>query len=236
MINFAICDDEPWMIQELSRLLSQDMKQRALTDYSIIPFSSGTSLLTSDAAFDILFLDIQMQEPDGLETARRLRQQKNQSLLVFVTVLKECVFDVFDVEAFDYLVKPLESVRLKRTMDRALQRLEQKTEKTILIQQGNSCEVIPLSQILYGEIWRRKIYLHKTDGTVTDYYGRMEDLERRVDKRFFKCHRSYLVNLGHVRGCTDGQVLLSQGKTIPVSRLRERDFTQALLHYMKENA
>ena len=61
----------------------------------------------------------------------------------------------------------------------------------------------------------------------------MEDLERKVDGRFFKCHRSYLVNLAHVRGCHDGRVILMQDKEIPVSRLRERDLTQALLHYMK---
>ena len=67
-----------------------------------------------------------------------------------------------------------------------------------------------------------------------DYYDRLEDLEQRVDSRFFKCHRSYLVNLDHVGGCQEGQVLLSQGERIPVSRLRERELTQALLRHMKE--
>ena len=67
-----------------------------------------------------------------------------------------------------------------------------------------------------------------------DYYNKLEDLEQHVDGRFFKCHRSYLVNLDYVRGCHGGQIALSQGGEIPVSRLRERDLTQALLRHMKE--
>ena len=99
---------------------------------------------------------------------------------------------------------------------------------------GTSCEVILLEQILYCEVQGRKIYIHKNDGKIVDYYDKLEDMEQRLDRRFFRCHRSYLVNLEYVRGCNAGQVMLSQGDKIPVSRLRERDLTQALLRYMKE--
>ena len=105
-----------------------------------------------------------------------------------------------------------------------------------MIQRGTGCEVVRLSDIVYCEVLGRKIYLHKHDGTVSDYYDKLEDLERRVDGRFFKCHRSFLVNLDYVRGCQDGQVLLFQGERIPVSRLRERELTRALLRYMKERS
>lgn len=69
---------------------------------------------------------------------------------------------------------------------------------------------------------------------VTDYYDKLEEFERRLDRRFFKCHRSYLVNLDKVRGCHAGQAALSDGSEIPVSRLRERQLTEALLRHMKE--
>ena len=103
-----------------------------------------------------------------------------------------------------------------------------------LLEGAGGCEVVLLSDIVYCEVLGRKVYLHKPDGAVSDYYGRLEDLEWRVDGRFFKCHRSYLVNLDYVRGCRDGQVLLPQGERIPASRLRERELTQALLRHMKE--
>lgn len=234
MLKFAICDDEPYMLEELSAHLSGYMKAKNRISYTVDYFSNGRSLMESDCAFDLIFLDIQMEQPDGMEIARMLRQQNNQSLLIFVTVLKEYVFDAFEVEAFDYLTKPLDHGRFRRTMDRVMRVLEQQAAKSIVIQRGTSCEVLLLSQIVYCEVQGRKIYIHQSDGRIIDYYDKLEDFERRVDGRFFKCHRSYLVNLDYVRGCNAGQVILSGEDRIPVSRLRERDLTQALLHYMKE--
>lgn len=234
MITFAICDDEPMMAQALAGHLADYMKEKSITAYSVSHFPNGCALLERVDSFDVIFLDIQMEQPDGLETARLLRQRGNHSLMIFVTVLKECVFDSFQVEAFDYLLKPLDTARFHQTMDRLLRSLEQRTAEDIVIQRGTGCEVVPLSDIVYCEVLGRKVYLHKKDGTVSGYYDKLEGLERRVDGRFFKCHRSYLVNLDYVRGCQDGQVLLSQGERIPASRLRERELTKALLRYMKE--
>lgn len=234
MIKFAICDDEPAMARELAGYLARYLEEHEVTAYSVSSFSSGRALLEAADGFDVIFLDIQMEEPDGMETARLLRGQGDHSLLVFVTVLMELVFDAFQVEAYDYLTKPLDAARFARTMDRVLQTLEQRTAASLVIQQGSGCEVVPLSDVVYCEVLGRKVYLHKADGTITGYYDRLEQLERRVDGRFFRCHRSYLVNLDHVRGCQAGQVLLSQGERIPVSRLRERDLTGALLLHMKK--
>lgn len=235
MIKFAICDDEPLMARELAAHLARYMEERRIAAYSVNSFSDGRALLEG-GGFDVIFLDVRMERPDGMETARLLRRRGDRSLLIFVTVLKECAFDAFQVEACGYLLKPLDSARFRRTMDRALGLLEQRTAKNIVIRRGSGCEVVSLAGIVYCEVLGRKIHIHKSDGTSAVYYDRLEDLEGRVDGRFFKCHRSYLVNLDYVRGCQAGQVLLSQGEVIPVSRLRERDLTQALLRHMKERA
>ena len=230
--SFAVCDDEPFMTEALSDWLS-DYMQTAQASFQIQTYSSGRALLDSSCDFDLIFLDIQMQHPDGLETAKLLRQRDNHSLLIFVTVLKECVFHAFEVEAFDYLLKPLERSRFQHTMDRAVKALQQRTAQCIVIQRGSSCDVIPLSQLVYCEVQGRRLYLHQADGTITAHYERLEAFARRTDTRFFRCHRSYLVNLDSVRGCTGGQVLLSQGSAVPVSRLREQDLMQALLQHLK---
>ena len=234
MIRFAICDDEPFMAKEISNELSRYMEENQLAPYCIDSFLSGRSLLESICDFDVIFLDIQMESPNGMETAKILRKRNHHGLLIFVTVLKEYAFEAFVVEAYDYLIKPLNKSRFKRTMDRAIKALEQKTEKSIVIQKGGSCQVVLLSYIVYCEVQGRKLYIHQHDGKVIDYYDKLEDFEQRVDRRFFKCHRSYLVNLDYVRGSHNGQVILSQGDEIPVSRLRERDLTEALLRHMKE--
>lgn len=233
MTTFAICDDEPHMAHALAGRLSAYMEQRRLP-CQIRCFPDGRSLLADGGAFDLIFLDIQMEAPDGMETARLLRQRGSRSLLIFATVLEERVFDAFEVDAWDYLVKPIDGERFCRTMDRALRALEERPARCLVLRRGTSCQVVPLDQIVYCEVQGRKVYLHRTGGGVVDYYERLADLERRLDGRFFRCHRSYLVNLEHVRGCQAGQAVLSQGGPVPVSRLRERELAQALLRYMKE--
>lgn len=234
MLKIAICDDEPQMADEITAQLAQYMKKMPHIPYTIHTFPSSRALLESRAAYDLILLDIQMQAPDGMETARQLRRQGIQSPIIFITILQECVYDAFDVEACGYLLKPVDPARFSRTLDRALKTLRQRAAKNLLIRRGTSCEIIPLAQIIYCEVQGRKIYIHQTNQAVLDYYDRLESLEQRLDARFFKCHRSYLVNLDHVRGCKNGQVLLPQGEAIPVSRLREHDLTQALLRHMKE--
>ena len=233
MIKFAICDDEPLMAQELADYLAKYMEERPNTAYDLSSFPNGHALLESDGGFDVIFLDIQMEQPDGMETARLLRRQGNRSLLIFATVLRECVFDAFQVEAYDYLLKPLNWENFHRTMDRALRTLEQRASEEIVIQRGINCEVVLLSDIVYCEVLGRKVYLHQKDGTVSDYYDQLEELERRMDGRFFRCHRSYLVNLKHLKGYQDGNAYMDDGSVIPVSRLRSKEFTAAVLHCMK---
>ncbi|MBD5152474.1 MAG: response regulator transcription factor [Oscillibacter sp.] len=234
VLEFAICDDEAFMAEELASQLTGYMGERTHIPYHVTSFSSGQDLLESGSHFDLIFLDIQMDRLDGMKTARQLRRQGEQCLLIFVTVLKECVFDSFAVEAFDYLIKPLDSGRFRKTMDRAMKSLDRRDIQSIQIQHGSSWERIPLADIVYCEVLGRKLYIHRQGGTVTVCYGKLDEWEKRVDGRFFRCHRSYLVNLDCVRGCGEGRVTLSPEGSIPVSRLRERDFMQALLRRMKE--
>jgi len=221
------------MAQDISLRLSEYMEKHRGPAYRVDRFPDGRSLLAG-SGFDLIFLDIQMKRPDGMETARLLRQRGEHGLLVFVTVLKECVFNAFEVEAFDYLLKPLDDGHFKRTMDRAMEALAQRTAKSVVVQRGYARQVVPLSQIVYCEVQGRKIYLHQADGAVVDFYEKLDAFERQMDGRFFRCHRSYLINLDYVRSCRTGQAVLAQGGAVPVSRLRERDLTQALLRRMKE--
>nr|WP_325211862.1 LytTR family DNA-binding domain-containing protein [uncultured Oscillibacter sp.] len=234
MLRFAVCDDEPYMLDRLSAQIEGCLGELGCREFRLARFSGGGALLEAGEDFDLVFLDVQMDPPDGLETARALCRRGDGCLVVFLTVLRERVFDAFEVRAFDYLVKPIDPARLRRTLERALEDLDRRRARSLLVQRGSAREVVPLDEIVYCEVLGRKIYLHREDGGVLDYYDRLADLERRLGSGFFRCHRSYLVNLDHVRGCGGGQVTLSGGGAVPVSRLRERDLTQALLRRMRE--
>lgn len=234
MLRFALCDDEPHMLDQLSAQVEACLVGLGCPEFRLRRFSGGRALLEAGEPFDLVFLDIQMEPPDGLETAKALRRRGDGCLVAFLTVLRERVFDAFEVRAFDYLVKPVEPARLRRTLERALEELERRRASALVVRRGAAREVVPLEDLAYCEVLGRKVYLHMADGSVLDYYDKLADLERRLGGGFFRCHRSYLVNLDRVRGCGGGQVRLSGGEAVPVSRLREGDLTRALLRRMRE--
>jgi len=230
--KLAVCDDEPHMLEELSERLSEYMEGRGL-DCQIIRFDSSEALLESGGDSDLLLLDIQMEPMDGMKAARLLRARGWDGLLIFTTVLREAVFDAFEMNAFDYLLKPLDEKRFSGTLDRAIRALEDKKCKSLMVQSRGTCRVVPFSQIVYCEVMGRKVYIHQRDGEVLDYYERIENLAGQLDGRFFRCHRSYLVNLDCVLGCREGMVSMDGGDKVPVSRLREKELVQALLAHMR---
>ena len=196
-------------------------------------FSSGEELLSGGGQIDICFLDIQMKGMDGMETARRLRADKFQGFLIFITVLKEMVFSSFEVQAYDYLLKPVEEKQFEKTMERLYASMRSAGEDSMLIQKGYEGRIVQKDEIIFCEIIDRKIYLNLTSGEVLDYYEQIENLETKLGSHFFRCHRSYLINLKHLKGYKNGTAYMDNGREVPVSRLRSKEFSGVILQYMK---
>ena len=234
MIRIAICDDEKHMSDHIRSFVS-DFFRKKNREISLRMFSSGEELLIYNGQIDILFLDIQMKDMDGMETARKLRADKFRGFLVFITVLKEMVFQSFEVQAYDYLVKPVDKKQFEKTMERLYASMQHKnaSEDSLLVQRGYEGRIIREDEIVFCEIIDRKIYLNLASGEVVDYYERIEKLETKLDNRFYRCHRSYLINLKHLKGYKNGTAYMDNGKEIPVSRLRSKEFSGVVLQYMK---
>ena len=232
MIRIAICDDEKHMSDHI-RAMASDFFRKKNREIQLRTFLSGEELLNYDGQIDILFLDIQMNGMDGLETARKLRAGKFRGFLIFITVLKEMVFQSFEVQAYDYLVKPVDEKQFGKTMERLYASMQNASEDSLLVQKGYEGRIIPKDEIVFCEIIDRKIYLNLVSGEVVDYYDRIENLETKLDSHFFRCHRSYLINLKHLKGYKNGTAYMDNHKEIPVSRLRSREFSDVVLQYMK---
>ncbi len=232
MIRIAICDDEKHMSEHI-RAMASDFFRKKNREIHFRTFLSGEELLNFDGQIDILFLDIQMKGMDGLETARKLRAGQFRGFLIFITVLKEMVFQSFEVQAYDYLVKPVDEKQFEKTMERLFASMQNNGEDSLLVQKGYEGRIIREEEIVFCEVIDRKIYLNLTSGEVVDYYERIENLESKLDSHFFRCHRSYLINLKHLKGYKNGTACMDNGKEVPVSRLRSKEFSCIVLQYMK---
>lgn len=233
MIRIAICDDEPDVSGQIRSMVA-DFFRRKNMEVMISQFTCGKELLEDNSEIDILFLDIRMKQMDGMETARKLRLRHFKGFLIFITVLKEMVFESFEVQAYDYLLKPVEETHFEKTMERLLASIQNASEAVLFIQRGYESSMIPFADIVFCEIIDRKVYLHLTSDEVVDFYDRMEHLEKKLDSRFFRCHRSFLINLQYLKSYKNKTAYMENGKEIPVSRLRSKEFSGVILEYMKE--
>ncbi len=233
MITIAICDDEKQTVAQIGKLVSGFFRKKNM-EASVVCFSGGEELLNYDKSIDILFLDIQMNGMDGMETARKLRSRNFKGFLIFITVLQEMVFQSFEVQAYDYLLKPVVEKKFAGTMERLLASMNNVSEEKLLVQRGYERSIVSFADIIYAEIIDRKVYLHLVSSEVVDFYDRIENLEERLDSRFFRCHRSYLINMQHLKSYKNGVAYMESGKEIPISRLRSKAFSEVILQYMRE--
>lgn len=233
MISVAICDDEKYMLDRLTKLVKDFFNQKNIR-VMVIQFLSGEELIKFEKSIDILLLDIQMKNINGMEVAKRLRNKNFKGFLIFITILKELVFQAFEVQAFDYLVKPINDDSFNNTMNRLLNTIQNAKEKNLLIHIGNESRIIYFDDIVYCEVIDRKIYINLQSTEIINYYEKIRNLELKLDERFFKCHRSYLINLKYLRSFKNNIAYMNNGIAIPVSRLRSKNFSKVVLQYMKQ--
>ena len=198
-------------------------------------FRSGGELLQALESFDIVFLDIIMQELDGMKTAQIFREKASDKVLIFVSSSREYVFEAYDVEAFQYLLKPVEGRKLKSVLRKAVLKTEKRTQEFIIVSRDRQKKKLFLDDIYYFEIKGRMVDVHGPEGIFT-YYEQIGELEDKLrDKGFFRCHKSYLINLKYVDVYNRQEVILENGETIVIAKRRYEEFCQNVLKVMREN-
>ena len=228
MIIVAICEDERYILEELRRKVEKYINRKSL-DASIKTFMSGEELLKAQKKFDIILLDLMLPGIDGLEVARQI---SCRSRIIFVTSYREYAVEAFDANAVHYLVKPVMEERLFSALDRAVNQTEQMDNQALTLIKSGKTQVIFIRDILYCEVFNHQVRIHTVHGTY-DYFGTLDMLETKLDERFFRCHRSFVVNMSCVAGQEKGVAILTNGEKIFISRRKQTDFIQRLLNFLK---
>ncbi len=230
MLQIAVCDDEKSMGEYLKQLIEKRLKDEK--DYKVSLFSSGAELLENGKDFDIFFLDIDVKDISGIDMARRLRKE-TEAVIVFVTAFKEYIFDAFDVQAFQYLLKPIDEDRFFQVLDKALAECRQKKQAEPLVIRVNGIyQNIPKEDILYAENEGRKVILHLREKQIS-YYAKMSELEGILGEQFFRCHRGYLVNLNEIKGYDTGNIQLKNNEVILMAKQKYSAFVNTYMKFLR---
>lgn len=226
-MRIAIVDDEV----RFASALAARVRECCPGD-SVETFYSGESYLAASPA-ELLLLDIEMQGKSGMETARELRLRGDDTLLIFITGDRDAVFESFAVEAFSYLVKPVDIEALRRELSRAKKKLSEKASDTaepaITVKSGGTVSRVKLKDLIYAEVYGRIVLLHTTRGDI-QYYGSLGDLEATVGNDFFRTHRSFLVNLSFVERYHSTEITLDGG-SVPLTKRKYSAFVHAYLEF-----
>lgn len=248
-MNIAVCDDE-----ENIRIYIKKLIEMQDTDCLIMEFSSAGELLQfwqeeDREQIDILFLDISMDGTDGMEAAEQIRKWKEERgeavwgslpFLIFVTGYPEYMPKAFSVNAFQYLVKPIDEKEFEDVFAQAVREfrfLEAKKNmepREILVRNGNVTRKVLADDIYYIESSNRKIIVFMKSEKI-ECYGKIGELENELKEGFFRIHKGYLVNMKYVERYSRTEVLMKNGSSLLISKYKYQDFIKAYLGYISED-
>lgn len=231
MIRAAVCDDERYMAGQLERLLALGAASEGVTVKTEV-FLDGRELadsVRSGNSYDLIYLDIEMGETDGIRTAKEIRRWDRTVLLTYVTGHESYAKDVFEVQPFRFIVKPVQEEKFLRYFRQALEELRRGKDDFKYSSQKVLYK-IAYDRILYFESKGRSVRICQIDGE-GQFYGKLDQVEQELEGNnagFIRIHKSYLVNSRYVKQISYKQVILMDGTRLPVSESRGRQIQDSL--------
>ena len=230
MLRIGICDDVCDARLMLRAALERILEARR-TEAQFFEFSRGEGLLQwmdgHLGELDLVFLDLEMGEVDGMETARRLRAVDSGLQIVFVTGHADGVFDGYGVGALGYLLKPPRAEELAQVLDRAQTAICRELDRAYFCRSGDVYYRIPLNKIRYFTSERRQVTCVAADRSYT-FYGKLDTVAAEVGTAFVRIHQRYLVRAAAVERVESSDVTLIDGTVLPMSRSCRKDALLAM--------
>ena len=230
-MRIAICEDNEIHRDILEHLLNRYFSERPI-HFELVPYKYGINFLydmEEGAYFDMAFLDIYMEDTMGNQIAHKLRAMGYQGEIVFLTASSDFAIEGYDVDASGYLLKPLDYGKLEMVMDRITRNI---APSTYQIRHRTTVTKLAYHEILYIESNNSKCILHTESGESYTVYKTLNTIEKELgDRRFLRCHQSFLVNMDHIKQIGK-QFLLSNGDYVPIRQRGVKAVRQAYMDYI----
>ena len=227
-IIIGLCDDN---IIHRNLLHSYICKFFNKLNYDILEFLSGEELLTNyPKNIDLLFLDIQMSDLNGMDTARRIREFDSNVEIIFTTALLDYVCEGYEVNAYRYMLKPIDYNIFKNNMSKCIENIIKKKSYYLTISDKSKLIKIKFDDILYIETSKRQLIIHTANGHEIIKMS-MRKLEKFLNKDFFRCHNSFIVNLEKINKIDVSDIYINNA-TIPISKHRRKQLKARLIEVL----
>ena len=234
--RIAICDDEEDFIRLLAAQVSELLDEKGV-EYDIAAFHSGESLLKhlteNSAGFDLFFLDVFMKEINGVDTAKAIRLTDDSSAIIFTTSSEQYVFSGYEVQALQYLVKPINPQALSAALTVDLKKRYE--NRYFVFKSRGATQKVPYDEIEYFESTLKSVKLVARQGTY-EIYDQISGIESSLPKfSFCRCHRGFIINFRQVAKMTALSITTVSGTLIPIGKTYACSTSRAFLNYIGGN-
>lgn len=231
MIRVAIVEDERVSAQALNNCLRRYGEENG-TEFDVHFFTNAVDFLEAYRHnFEIVFMDVSMPGMNGMEASHRLREMDTQVVLVFVTSLAQYAVEGYEVDALDFVVKPVNYYSFKMKIKKALAAASRNTGTVLTVPYSSGFHYLKASDILYIEVQTHELIYHTVSSGNVTASGTLKTVEiQLMNDGFFRCNYCYLVNLNHVSKVV-GNIVVVGGDELQISRNRKREFLQRLAQY-----
>lgn len=230
MIRIAIVEDEVHYQEQLAAFLQRFEQERG-EHIEIATYADGDEFVEDyKAQFDIILMDVQMRFMDGMAAAEEIRKMDSEVVIMFITNMAQYAIKGYEVDALDYILKPISYFQFSQRLNRAIERMKRREEHYLTIKVKGGVKRFRISDIYYIESQGHKlIFVMKTEEVET--FGTMKEMEELLAEHpFFRGNKGYFINLEHVEGMDDIFAVV-KGKRLLISRPKRKAFMEALSNY-----
>lgn len=226
-MQIAVCDDEKiyldLCLNQIKGLIAmQDKNYQVIIDC----YSSGEELIEaymSGKEYDLIILDIKMRDLSGFDVAKIIRQHHNDTLIIFITSLKDYMYNCFEYQPFWFLIKPVANERFMHViMKAAAYIIGTKGKNHSFYTRDAGIISLEINKIMYLESYLRKINLYTNTQSFTYYATLKEEEQKLKEHNFIRSHKGYLVNMAYIERINRSDIMLKNNKIIPLSERRKK--------------